>query len=143
VRVAGLALGMGLGGFLDGIVLHQLLQLHGTVSSRVPLTTLLGAKVNMFWDGVFHAGVWTLTVAGVVLMHRAAAAGRTIPGRALAGAMLAGWGTFNLVEGLVNHHWLDLHQVHQLGPAYWNHLFLLSGAVLLAWGGAWARRGRA
>lgn len=142
MRIAGLALGMGLGGFVDGIVLHQILQLHGTVSSRVPLTTLLGTKVNMFWDGVFHAGVWALTLIGVVLMHRSARAGRTIPGRTLAGAMLAGWGVFNVVEGSINHHWLGLHRVHQLGPAYWDYLFLLSGVVLIAWGWLWARQVR-
>ena len=31
---AGVALGMGLGGFIDGIVLHQLLQWHNLFSSQ-------------------------------------------------------------------------------------------------------------
>ncbi len=133
-RVAGVSIGMGLGGFLDGVVFHQLLQLHGTVSARVPLTTLLGAKVNMFWDGVFHAGVWALTLLGVILLHRSAAHVPRVHGRAFTGAMITGWGAFNLVEGLIDHHLLDLHDVHQAGAPYWNYAFLFLGLILVLCG---------
>lgn len=33
---AGVALGIGLGGFVDGIVLHQLLQVHNMLSAKFP-----------------------------------------------------------------------------------------------------------
>lgn len=33
---AGAALGIGMGGFLDGIVLHQLLQVHNMLSAKYP-----------------------------------------------------------------------------------------------------------
>src|SRR5687768_12244545 len=52
--VASLVLGVGLGGFIDGIVLHQLLQWHSMLSSVVPPTDLPAAKYNMMWDGAFH-----------------------------------------------------------------------------------------
>jgi uncharacterized membrane protein len=45
--------------------------------------------------------------------------------------MLAGWGWFNLVEGLVDHHLLQLHHVRDLPehvPAY-DWAFLLVGGV--------------
>lgn len=70
--VAGLLLGAGLGGFADGIVFHQLLQWHNMFSARLPPDNLLNAKVNMFWDGVFHAAVWLLTVIGLWRLHCAA-----------------------------------------------------------------------
>jgi hypothetical protein len=59
---AGLLLGTGLGGFVDGIVLHQILQWHNMLSSVRPPTNLVDMKVNMVWDGLFHALTWTVTV---------------------------------------------------------------------------------
>ncbi|HVD54553.1 MAG TPA: DUF2243 domain-containing protein, partial [Propionibacteriaceae bacterium] len=50
----GLLLGIGLGAFVDGIVLHQLLRWHHLLSSR-PGTSL---TANLIADGVFHAGAW-------------------------------------------------------------------------------------
>ena len=69
---AGVLLGAGLGGFFDGIVFRQLLQWHNMFSARLPPDNLLNAKVNMFWDGVFHAVVWLLTVIGLWQLHRVA-----------------------------------------------------------------------
>src|SRR3712207_5211513 len=46
-----LVLGIGLGGFVDGIVLHQLLQWHEMISAKLPPTTYVAKSVNMFWDG--------------------------------------------------------------------------------------------
>lgn len=141
---AGLLLGAGLGGFVDGIVFHQLLQWHGMLSARLPPDNLVDAKVNMFWDGVFHACVWLMTVAGVALLFRAgrrADAAWSAP--LLAGAALMGWGAFNLVEGLVNHQLLGLHHVADWaadpGPA--DLAFLASGLVLGGLGAACAWRG--
>ena len=134
VAAAGLAIGMG--GFVDGILFHQILQIHNMLSARVPTDTLVGAKVNMVWDGVFHAFVWAMTAAGIVLLWRAATRpGVTLSGRALFGGCLAGWGLFNLVEGVIDHHLLGLHHVvERLGPSVWDWLFLAAGAALLATG---------
>lgn len=136
VRAAGVALGMGLGGFFDGIVFHQILQVHNMLSARVPTDTLVGAKVNMVWDGVFHAAVWLITALGVGLLWRAARMpDALLSTRALVGAMLLGWGLFNLVEGVVDHHLLDLHHVVQsLGPSGWDLAFLGWGAAMAAGG---------
>jgi uncharacterized membrane protein len=43
-KVSGLLYGLGLGGFVDGIVLHQILQWHHMVSdvSRYPVNTIAG-----------------------------------------------------------------------------------------------------
>lgn len=142
---AGVLLGAGLGGFVDGIVFHQILQLHNMLSARRPPTTLVNLEVNMVWDGLFHAGVWCLTLAGVVMLFRAGARrDRVWAGHVLAGGMLGGWGLFNLVEGLIDHHVLHVHHVvERLGVSVYDWLFLASGPLLMGLGWMTARgRGR-
>ena len=58
----------------------------------------------------------------------------------LLGLILAGWGSFNLVEGTIDHHILGIHHVHS-GSAQWafDLGFLVLGALLLAGGLALAR----
>ena len=109
---AGLVLGIGLGGFVDGIVLHQILQWHNMLSAVTPPTTLVAMKYNMVWDGLFHAAMWIACVAGVGLLFHAGRDNRAWSGRLLAGSMLAGWGAFNFVEGIVDHLVLRVHHVH-------------------------------
>jgi uncharacterized membrane protein len=143
---AGLLLGAGLGGFVDGIVLHQILQWHNMLSGQLPPDTLVRAKVNMYWDGLFHAAVWVLTACGLAMLW--AATGRAdVPhsGRTLAGGLLLGWGLFNVVEGLIDHELLGLHHVYEYTP---NHLpadlaFLALGLALLLAGAGLVRAGRA
>lgn len=141
---AGVLLGVGLGGFFDGILLHQLLQWHNMLASIRPPDDLVSAKVNMFWDGLFHAFTWLTTLAGVVMLWRA---GRRadVPwsGRTLAGAMLGGWGLFNFVEGVIDHQLLGVHHVKP-GPYQleWDLGFLASGVLLMLVGWLLARAGR-
>lgn len=142
---AGVLLGAGLGGFIDGIVLHQMLQWHNMLSARVPASTLVGAKINMFWDGVFHAGVWTLTVIGLAMLFRAGTRRDVVwSGRVLFGAILCGYGLFNLIEGTIDHEILGLHHVYEYTS---NHLpydmaFLAWGALLVVIGVGLIRSGR-
>ncbi|ATB45359.1 DUF2243 domain-containing protein [Corallococcus macrosporus] len=69
--LAGLLLGVGLGGFVDGILLHQILQWHHMLSTPLPPDDVVNIKVNMFWDGLFHAFTWLVTLAGVWALWRA------------------------------------------------------------------------
>ena len=59
------------------------------------------------------------------------------------GLVLAGWGVFNLVEGVVDHHLLGVHHVlDDVGaPLAWDLGFLAFGALLAAVGWLWHRRG--
>ena len=50
-----LLLGIGLGGFFDGILFHQILQAHNMLSNIFFPDTLQNVEINMFWDGLFHA----------------------------------------------------------------------------------------
>jgi uncharacterized membrane protein len=133
---AGAVLGMGLGGFFDGILFHQILQLHGMLTGRLPKDTIANVEINMFWDGVFHAATWLLTVLGVWLLFRTAQRGDSVLStRTLAGALAIGWGSFNLVEGAIDHHVLHLHHVvERLGVSAFDWAFLASGVLLIALG---------
>jgi uncharacterized membrane protein len=128
-----LLLGIGLGGFLDGIVLHQILQWHSMLSSVVPPDDVAAMKYNMLWDGVFHLAMWVATAIGVVLLFRAARRDDVVwSGRILAGTMLFGWGLFNFVEGIVDHLVLGIHHVHPgAGQLAWDLGFVAIGGVAL------------
>lgn len=143
-RAPGLILGLGLGGFVDGIALHQLAQWHNMGSAVLPPTTMEAMRRNMTWDGWFHVVTFALTVVGVYRLLRDARAGLRLPDAgAFTGQLLMGWGLFNLVEGLVDHHVLSLHHVRDLPthvPLY-DWLFLaIGGAGLIALGWLLARR---
>jgi len=122
-----IVLGIGLGGFIDGIVLHQILQWHEMLSNKIPPTTLVTKSVNMFWDGIFHAFCLIITIAGIVLLWKMLwRKDIDRSGNLLTGGLLLGWGLFNIVEGLVDHHWLKLHNVREISnniPA-WNWGFI-------------------
>jgi len=145
---AGILLGLGLGGFFDGIVLHQLLQWHHMVTSAgYPPDSVRNLQINTLWDGVFHASTYVFVVLGLAILWRAAHRRHLRwSGKLLAGTMLIGFGAFNLVEGTIDHHILGLHHVNETVPRdqwiYWDIAFLIWGAVMLVTGWWLLRSGR-
>jgi uncharacterized membrane protein len=140
----GLLLGIGLGGFIDGIVLHQVLQWHHmlTATGDHPASTVSGLEANTTADGLFHLATWVFVVVASLLAVRAWREGRFAPPwRVHLGLMLIGWGLFNLVEGLVDHHLLEVHHVRDdvTNPTWWDVGFLVFGAALVALGLALSR----
>jgi uncharacterized membrane protein len=151
LRAPGILLGVGLGGFVDGIVLHQVLQWHHMLTStdtdRVGLPyyspdTVPGLRMNTVWDGLFHVVTWLFVLGGLGLLHSRLTSDRQTGdrrrawrSRALWGWVLAGWGLFNLIEGIIDHEILGIHHVRS-GPhqAAWDLGFLALGAVLVAAG---------
>jgi uncharacterized membrane protein len=135
----GLLLGIGLGGFIDGIVLHQILQWHHllTNTDRYPADTIAGLEANTLADGLFHAATWIFVFVGTWLAIKAWKDGRLAPPwRTHIGLLLAGWGSFNLVEGVVDHHVLRVHHVRDdvPEPLPWDLGFLAFGVLLVAMG---------
>jgi uncharacterized membrane protein len=131
---AGVLMGAGLGGFIDGIILHQILQWHNMLSSRIPPNDLVSAKVNMTWDGYFHLGVWILTLIGLAFLWGAGSR-RDVPwsGKTFIGSLILGWGLFNLIEGLIDHQILGIHHVYEYtdNKLPWDLAFLIIGGVVL------------
>jgi uncharacterized membrane protein len=141
---AGLLLGAGLGGFADGILLHQILQWHNMLSSVRPPTDLVAMKFNMVWDGVFHAFTWLMVCAGLWRLWLAGAR-EDVPwsGRTLLGALIAGWGLFNSIEGTIDHQILGVHHVHPgQNQLAWDLGFICLGLGQIAVGWFLIRAGR-
>src|SRR5918993_2972907 len=129
-----MVLGIGVGGFIDGIVLHQILQWHEMLSNKIPATDYVGKSVNMFWDGIFHAFTLLVTIIGIVLLWKLLyRKDINRSGYLLSGGMLLGWGLFNIVEGVIDHHLLKLHNVRELSsnPEIWNYGFLGFSILLI------------
>jgi uncharacterized membrane protein len=126
--------GIGLGGFIDGIVFHQVLQWHELLSNKIPPVTLEAKSVNMFWDGIFHAFTLVTTFVGILLLWK------ILPrqnidrsGKVLAGGLILGWGLFNIVEGIIDHQILKLHNVKEVSanPEAWNYGFLAASVLFI------------
>ncbi|TIX84907.1 MAG: DUF2243 domain-containing protein [Mesorhizobium sp.] len=146
--LAGILFGLGLGGFFDGIVFHQLLQWHHMVTSAgYPADSVENLRFNTLLDGLFHAATYLFVVLGLVLLWRAAHQSHLWwSGKMLVGTVLIGFGLFNLVEGLVDHQILGIHHVNETVPReqwiYWDLGFLLWGALMLVGGWRLWRQGR-
>jgi len=129
---AGIVIGLGLGGFFDGIVLHQILGWHHMICTTATCqsTSIEHLKRQNTQDGFFHLAVWILTIIGVILLFRATRQqAQHGSGKFLLGAILAGWGAFNFLEGLIDHQILGIHHVL---PGHPNQF--LFDMIFLAWG---------
>jgi uncharacterized membrane protein len=138
-KASGLLFGVGLGGFVDGIVLHQLLQWHHMVTDvgDYPVTTVAGLEANIVFDGFFHVVTWVCVLAGSISLLRAWRDGRLAPTWSFHfGLVLVGWGAFNVVEGVIDHQVLGIHHVRDDlgGPPAWDIGFLVFGVLLIALG---------
>jgi uncharacterized membrane protein len=128
-------LGIGVGGFVDETVFHQLLHWHHFWDGG-------GQAAALVSDGVFHAASWVCTVGGLFwfadLRRR-----RTWWARGWLGGILLGAGGFQLFDGLVQHKLLGLHQVRYV-PELWPYDlgWDLAGALALLLGAVVVRRGR-
>jgi uncharacterized membrane protein len=136
---AGILFGLGLGGFFDGIALHQLLQWHHMLSSWYPITSIENLELNTLWDGIFHSATYVFVVAGLFLLWRSAHRGHLYwSNRLLVGSLLLGWGVFNVIEGIADHEVLGVHHVNELAPraqwVFWDIGFLIWGAAMVALG---------
>ena len=141
--VAGILLGVGFGGFVDGIVLHQILQWHHMLTSTGdhPATTVAGLETNTVWDALFHVAAWLCAFAGVWLLASAMRDGVRTSAPLLLGLILAGWAASTSSRARSTTTSWGIHHVHS-GSAQWafDLGFLVLGALLLAGGLALARR---
>lgn len=144
---ATMIIGFGMGGLLDFLLLHLVLQWHHMISRRVPPVGLESLRENIFWDGVGQAVMWGIVLAGILLLFHSIRSSGTLPSAlpstsSFLGYFVIGWGIFNLLDGLVNHHLLGLHDVREdvENVLVWNLGFLAIGGVLLPLLGWWMVR---
>jgi uncharacterized membrane protein len=132
VQNAAILLGVGLGALLNNVLLHQILQWHALLSSRVPPESLEAARKNLEAGGWFNLVAVGVCFAAAWLLVRAIRDSGRVPSRLgfIAHALL-GWGVFNFIEGVVYHHVLELHHVHDLpalDPLY-DWIYLLGSGL--------------
>jgi uncharacterized membrane protein len=135
LRLPSFLLGFALGGFLDGILLHQILQWHHVVSG---VTDAADLRLQTWADGLFHAAHYLLMVAGLVMLHRRRRVlAEPGAGRLVTGWALLGFGAWHLLDAVLNHWLLGLHRINELvaDPLPWDLVFFGLGcaAVLLGW----------
>ena len=136
--LAAFLLGFAAAGFIDIVLLHQILQWHHFLST-------LGGDLR--WqvtvDGWYHAAIFAIAVAGLWRLWRARSDLATPGGgRTVAAWALIGLGTCYLLDVLVLHLGLDLHHVRMdvANPIAWDIGFVALfgfGPVAL---GLWLRR---
>src|SRR4051795_7041623 len=100
---AGVLIGVGVAGFVDETVFHQLLHWHHFYDRSTPAAGLVS-------DGLFHAFGWFAVVIGLVLVADTARRA-ALSGRGLTGGILLGAGVFQLYDGTVQHKLMRLHQI--------------------------------
>jgi uncharacterized membrane protein len=132
----GLAAGVGLGAFVDGILFHQILQWHHFVSDDVSMTSLSGLETNTLWDGIFHAFSWIVCAAGIWMLWQAGRRNEMPARNVLLGAMLVGWGAFSFIDGVVLHLIAGLHHLYQRGDFELGSdiIYLIVSALIVAIG---------
>src|SRR5262245_7109378 len=137
VTAAGVILGVGMGGFVNGFLFHMILRCHHMLSNITPPNTMAGVHANMLWDGLFHAFTWLVTLVGIFMLwnaakYQVARATRLPSTKSFVGSLTLGWGLFNLTEGVIGHHLLALHTIREVSsPLPWNIGFLMIGGGLM------------
>ena len=131
---AGAILGFALGGFFDGILLHQILQWHHLLSLVPGIGDL---RAQMMWDGMFHALMYVIAAWGLAALWRAHRREAAVPRGIIVGALLVGFGTWHVIDTLLSHWFLGIHRIRidSPNPLAWDLLWLaVFGIVPLALG---------
>ncbi|KQQ88891.1 DUF2243 domain-containing protein [Massilia sp. Leaf139] len=139
---AGYLLGFGLGGFFDGILLHQILQWHHLLSlvTRPPFQDI---RVQIMVDGFFHLLMYVLAFAGLWKLwkgrHHVGGGGDRL---LLANAAL-GFGAWHILDGILSHWVLGIHRIRLDSDnlLFWDLLWFVVFGVAFVVLGLRLRRG--
>ena len=141
----GIVFGFGLGGLFDSFMFHMILQWHHMLSNLIPADSMENMHRLMVYDGLFDAFNFGVLLIGSILLWRAGYYRAAMPSFVpFLGQIIFGAGLFNLLEGITDHHLLEIHYVRQV-PNYsiYNWAFLGLGALLpLTMGWLMMRAGR-
>ena len=101
--VSGVLCGVGVAGFVDETVFHQLLHWHHFYDKSTPSWGLIA-------DGIFHAATWLCIVGGLFLYADLRRRGSFI-GSWLWSGFFIGLGGFQLYDGTLQHKVFRFHQI--------------------------------
>ncbi|WEX09127.1 DUF2243 domain-containing protein [Chelativorans sp. AA-79] len=134
---AGYLLGFAIGGFFDGILLHQVLQWHHLLSG------LQGGRFGdlrfqILSDGLFHLMMYLMALAGLFLLWWSRGVfARPNADRLIIADALIGFGAWHMLDGVVSHWLLGIHRIRMDSgiPLFWDlSWFLLFGVAFVAAG---------
>lgn len=127
---SGHLLGFALGGFFDGILLHQILQWHHLLSA------INGDDIRfqVAADGYFHALMYGIAAVGLWML----AVSRRLSGRLLFAHILIGFGVWHVLDAILSHWILGIHRIRMESDSrlFWDLLwFALFGImpIVLGW----------
>lgn len=124
---AGYLIGFALGGFFDGILLHQILQWHHLLSG-VEAEVLRDLRVQVLADGLFHALMYLVAAAGLWMLYRSR---REFTGvradRNLLADLLIGFGAWHVLDAVLSHWLTGIHRIRMdvLDPMVWDLAWLV------------------
>lgn len=125
LAVAAAALGFAIGGFFDGILLHQVLQWHHLLSA-VDGAAFADLRTQILADGLFHVAMYLVGAVGLTLFwRRRAELALSGAGSALAGLGVIGFGGWHALDAVLSHWILGIHRIR------------MDADVPLAWDVGW------
>ncbi len=129
-------LGVSIGGFFDGILLHQILQWHHLLSGIANRTADL--RFQVMADGVFHLAMYVLLLVGLGLLWRQRSGNSQFAAATAMAWTFMGFGAWHLLDALLSHWLLGLHRIKMdsPNPLFWDLLWLAVfgiGPLSLGW----------
>jgi uncharacterized membrane protein len=110
-RWSGYLLGFSLGGFFDGILLHQVLQWHHLLSG-LEGEAFRDLRVQILADGLFHVKMYVIAIVGLALLWRSRREFATPPAsRLLLANALIGFGVWHVADTILSHWLLGIHRI--------------------------------
>ncbi len=128
-------IGISIGGFFDGILLHQILQWHHLFSGVEDWNDNVALLIAT--DGLFHLAMFIALIAGLWLLWR------DPKHDALLGSACIGFGLWHVIDAVLSHWLLGIHRIRDLAeqPLLWDLGWLLAFGILpIAAGYALLRR---
>ncbi|MGD9943252.1 MAG: DUF2243 domain-containing protein [Burkholderiaceae bacterium] len=128
----GFLLGLSIGGFFDGILLHQVLQWHHLLSNVAAVQDL---RTQILADGLFHVLMYVIAAVALYRLWRDRAR-LAKPGadRTLWGAALMGFGAWHILDALLSHWLIGLHRIRMdaANPLVWDLIWFFAFGVVPA-----------
>ena len=133
--ISAILIGIGIAGLIDIIVFHAILQWHHTSSHKIIPNTMESLQMNILHDGVFLAFSLIITIFGIIFLWYSQSSKDKdyllSYKRSFIGLVFIGFGGFNTIEGIINHHILQMHHVIEVAdPFVFDLTFLVIGGLV-------------
>ena len=129
---AAYSLGFSVGGFFDGILLHQVLQWHHLLSG-IQDSPFDDLRVQIFADGLFHTLMYLIGAVGLFLLVKARRE-LSLPsaGRVLMAGGLIGFGAWHVLDSVLSHWITGIHRIKMDSdtPLLWDLIWFVAFGLI-------------